>query len=243
MHNPFERSFVKRECEFYNLQKYSKDGIKIEMREILGRCDDIFNVNFIIEPLNCPVFTIDGQLWMSLTPMEIQSQYIPIQISEGNVGIAGLGMGYSLLRIMEKGEVTNITVFEKDQRVLDFFKTNFNKREGYQKVKFICDDVRSMKNRSFDFFYNDIYKSILEDRSFTDMSLLTKNNNINNYWFWGEEKIYKVAYEMRLVSERLIPDYVLDQILLWLETEKSKLRDNFIDIKFVKRAIETLYEN
>lgn len=33
MHNPFERSFVKRECEFYNLQKYSKDGIKIEMHD------------------------------------------------------------------------------------------------------------------------------------------------------------------------------------------------------------------
>ena len=59
--------------------------------------------------LQIPIFTIKDKIWMSCTPMEMSSHYVPIRKAKGKVGVAGLGMGYYILRIMNKKSVKSKT--------------------------------------------------------------------------------------------------------------------------------------
>ena len=131
--NPFIDEDITQEIEFYGLKSYNDDHISVETVELIGRCDDYFNVNFRTGNLKVPIFKIDGSLWMSLTPMEIQSQWIAINTAKGKVGIGGLGMGYALLRIMEKEEVTSVDVWEINPHVIKFFKSNFRIYQKWQR--------------------------------------------------------------------------------------------------------------
>lgn len=190
--NPFEEEYIQQELDFYGLKEYRADNIDLVTKEVHGRLNDYLMVNIRFGE-SFPILYIDKQLWMSLTPMELQSQWRAIQLAEGRVGIAGLGMGYALLRIMEKPEVESVTVFEIEASVINFFTANFRHREGFSKVHFSRCDARTVKGHKFDFFYCDIYQTMLDDDTLDDEELLRENNEINRYVFWGEELAFYLA--------------------------------------------------
>jgi len=91
--NPFSEEYTKREIKEYGLKTYSKNGIEVETRALEGRCDEYLNKAFFTGCINAPIMSIDGEIWMSLTPMEIQSHFVAIKRARGVVGTGGLGMG------------------------------------------------------------------------------------------------------------------------------------------------------
>jgi hypothetical protein len=190
--NPFSLEYAKKEIEYYGLESYENEGVEITTRPVIGRNDDYLRVQMYIpdDDLHVPILKIDGTLWMSLTPMEIQSQYPAIKEAFGTVGIGGLGLGYATLRIMEKPEVESVKVYEKEPRIIEMFKNNFSGRKGFEKVEFIVGDVREISGESFEVFYCDIYQTMLPDEVLEDEELLTQNNKIHKYMFWGEELVY-----------------------------------------------------
>lgn len=238
--NPFSDAFVKKEIQFYGLSEYDKDGIKIETTRILGRCDDYLNVNFRDGSLHCPRFFIDKLLWMSLTPMEIQSHYIPIGQARGKIGIGGLGMGYFLLKVMEKDAVKSIDVYEIETRATTFFIKNFKNRKGFDKVNFIIGDIhKTMENKKYDFVYMDIYSDMLSDSVISDKILFLKNNKIIDYHFWCQEKVFKQAYEYGLLSLEDLPFDVKLFFMKWSASKGARLRDHEISQEFIEKCLET----
>lgn len=236
--NPFNDAYTEKEIRFYNLSDYDKNGILVKTEELSGRCDDYFNKNFRTGEISVPILFIDKKLWMSLTPMEIQSHYLPIKRASGNVGIGGLGMGYSLLRIMAKPEVKKVTVYEIDQRVIDFFKENFLHRKGFSKVTFYNMDIRTVHSRVFDFFYMDIYQSMLPEEVVSDKLKFVDKNIIKEYHFWGQEKIFKDVVIENGFDDFIVPD-VVDFIRMWLKTDKCRLQEHYIDVDFIVFVLES----
>src|ERR1700742_4242827 len=52
----------------------------------------------------------DGQTWMSLTPMEIESQEIGVRQAQGDVVIFGLGLGWAAAATALRDAVSSVTV-------------------------------------------------------------------------------------------------------------------------------------
>ena len=63
-----------------------------------------------------------GEVWMSITPNEINTMQPYIDQASGNILVLGLGLGYYPFMISEKEDVKKIIVVELDQNVINIFK-------------------------------------------------------------------------------------------------------------------------
>ncbi len=227
--NPFKDKFMRQEIRFMGLQEKQKpqtsmEGIEIIHRKITGRCDDYLNKNYRAEPMVCPVFFIDHKLWMSLTPMEVESNYLAWMCAEGDVGMGGLGIGYTALRAANKDEVTKVIVFEEDERVVALFKSQYVDRPELAKIEFVIGDAReTMKDYVFDFVYMDIYQIMLPEEALTDIELFRSQNKIKRYKFWGQEKIVLEALCEGLMETDCIDLETAQYLGMWNSTKKSNM--------------------
>jgi hypothetical protein len=162
-------------------------------------------------------------IWMSLTPMETQSSYLAISRATGEVGTAGLGLGYFTLRAAAKDNVETVTVFEQNPAVIKYFKYRFKHRPYFNKIKIVEGDAREQcKDYQFDFFFADVYPLLLSDTAIDDIGVFCEQNDIDLYQLWGEERII-----MHMLVENLLPrgwfrgdEYLLVQRFL---NNKAKL--------------------
>lgn len=200
--NPFLDKFLKEEVEFYDLPGTYKKG-DVVVRQVVprGNLDDYLNKNWRISSLSVPAIWIDGELWMSLTYMEIQSAYVALALAEGVVGTAGLGLGYWPLRAASSEEVDQVHVYEIDPRVIQFFVETFKKRPEMEKIVIHEGDVRKLarydqkaKGPRFDLFFMDVYKTLLPETVIEDIRLFTDDMVVDTYRFWGQERVYLDAF-------------------------------------------------
>lgn len=69
----------------------------------------------------------------------IQELYVPVvEAAHGDVLLLGFGMGFMLLPIMNKPEVTSVTVVEREQEILDLCASQLKLND---KVRIILDDA------------------------------------------------------------------------------------------------------
>ncbi len=59
--------------------------------------------------------------WMSLTPNEVFSLRGQIKRARGNVAVAGLGLGWTARKILQRPQVERLTVYEIDENVIETF--------------------------------------------------------------------------------------------------------------------------
>jgi len=69
-----------------------------------------------------PAIREHGRVWMTVTPNEINTIQPAVQQSHGKVLTYGLGLGYYAFHALLKGDVTSVTVVEKNPQVIDVFK-------------------------------------------------------------------------------------------------------------------------
>jgi hypothetical protein len=238
--NPFEDSYLKQELEFYGDVEYSNKHLKVHKRKLSGRCDDYLNVNFRTNDIEIPILIFDKILWMSLTYMEVESLYLPILLAQGEVGTAGLGLGYFPLRVAAKSEVEQVDVYEKNPHVIKFFIEMFRHRKGFEKINIIHGDVRELcVGKYYDFFFADMYPEMLDTDATDDLKLLTRNNEIEEYHFWTQE----LALFYTLIKEEPVELTYLERIFFYqfFQTEKSKMhRVSEYSDPWIKTALELL---
>lgn len=146
---------------------------------------------------NFPILSENSNVWMSVTPLEIDSHWVPIKLAKGRVCVGGLGLGYYIQNIIDKEEVNEIIVYEINKDVIELYNKSFKPNP---KVKIINDDIFSMKLESFDFVYVDIYPTLFDSEAIQHMRLLTSQNNIGTYHFWGMEGYVYTALEKYSLS-------------------------------------------
>lgn len=68
-----------------------------------------------------PILGTVKEVWMSLTPNEILTQRGQLRRAKGKTAMAGLGLGWAARQVLQKKSVTHLTIFERDQAVIDTF--------------------------------------------------------------------------------------------------------------------------
>lgn len=230
MPNAFTDDYVKAQVAWYGapkeLEHVGNTKVHIINRALMGRVDDYLNVQFRIDKdMVVPIFTIDGATWMSLTPMEIQSAALPIYQAWGSVATSGLGMGYFALQAARNDKVDFVDVYERDAAVIEVFDKLHGSRWEYEKINIIHGDVRElMMNKEYDFVFMDTYKSMLDEEALTDIALFNDNNDIEEYCFWGQEKLMLEAWQQGLITVGHLPYAVRYFIWMWSESEGARLK-------------------
>lgn len=109
-------------------------------RDPVGR--EIAPLGFFYQGASYPALLCGDRVWMTVTPLEIETMAEPIARARGNVTAFGLGLGYYPLMVVQKDEVTSVTVVEWDAEVIALFEEHilpqFPQR---QKLRLVQDDA------------------------------------------------------------------------------------------------------
>ena len=200
--DPFTTEYLEQEIEFYNPKSYRGEGISLHLKPIKGggvtRIDEYFNTMFWSDGPDIPILKMDGQIWMSLTWLEVQSHWCVFQDFEGDVLLGGLGMGYAALRLAANPKVRSVTVYEIDERVIKFFNEVHAGRPELEKITIIWKDIHKAAGL-FDYCFIDIYQTLLPDALLEDAFMFNRNppeglRLTHVPRFWGQELALESAY-------------------------------------------------
>ena len=78
-------------------------------------------LGFFTEDFPFPAVLEDGNEWMTLTPVDLDTSDEAISEAHGKVVTFGLGLGYYAYMVSQKDEVESITVVEKSEKVIELF--------------------------------------------------------------------------------------------------------------------------
>jgi len=244
--NTFTDDYTRDEIAFYGLDSDVDpgDGVRITMIEPRGPCDDYLNVQFRVGGLHCPAFTIDGRIWMGLTPMETQSHHLPIHFATGIAATVGLGMGHFALRVAAKEDVERLDVYEQDPRVIALFNRLFAERDGFDKIRIIEGDARVTLPKCgtvYDTLYVDLYPTLCSDDVITDIPLFAPFVDAGGYSFWGRELVLLNALYEEVADGDEIDWPTRCFLALWEITSELRHRPLY-DTDYIERVIEALRE-
>ncbi len=121
-------------------------------------------ISFFEEGFSFPAVLEDGNEWMTLTPVDVDTCENEIQRAHGKVITFGLGLGYFAYMVSEKSEVRSITVVEKSENVIRLFKKHILPRfEHKEKVIIVNADAfeyaeKVMPGENFDYAFVDTWR-------------------------------------------------------------------------------------
>ena len=137
---------------------------------------------------------VNGRLMMSDTGMERISNKPFINNATGKVLIAGLGIGLIIHNTLPNNSITEITVIEKYQDVIDLVAPKFND----PRLNIICADIHTWeppKGTKYDTIYFDIWPDICVENLSEIRSLHArfKSRKAPNGWMnsWMKEFLQK----------------------------------------------------
>lgn len=184
----------------YHLDSLFKESNKIiigdkvlELRDFnIGNTLSIYDENYtkgrvkFTDVVQIPVLSENSRVWMSHTPMEVITCQGGIDIAKGHVLMGGLGIGYQANCILNKNEVTKLTIYELDEDLINTIGKSLVDVFG-DKVEFINESIYEAKE-IYDTYVIDIYPSYTD---FLDDDLLLKTfpdflGDREKYWAWGD---------------------------------------------------------
>lgn len=145
------------ECGIAKIRHFNIDKTTSEITRLRA----IFNSRYdeYISPGNYVKLIIGGELYMSDTDMEQNSNREFCKKANGNIMIAGLGIGLIIENIRDKvisGEIKHITVYEKYQDVITLVSPYFKDLP----ITYKCADIleyKPAKDEIYDVIYFDIW--------------------------------------------------------------------------------------
>lgn len=217
----FSKDYFEEELE-WALKKYGSEQSEVGSACIktvqipTGIIHSYLHRDFRTEVQDSVGLFINNKIWMSITPLEVQSHYMPIRLAEGIVGVGGLGLGYYVNRILESSLVDEVHVYELNQDVIDLYIAKFGIHE---KLTIHKQDVLEVKNENFTFFYMDIYETLLADDVYKDMAKILRNNDILCYHFWGMEELIVALLNAGILCHVSYGDYLYKAFISELISE------------------------
>ncbi len=152
---------------------------------------EIAPLGFFPEKFSYPAVLEDGNEWMTLTPVDLDTCEDAIEHSRGRVVTFGLGLGYYAYMASEKEEVESVTVVEKSPKVIKLFSEyilpQFTNKEKIIIVEADALDYakNTMPKESFDFAFVDIWRDASDGspiyKSFKPLEALSPKTEFS-YW-------------------------------------------------------------
>ena len=155
----------------------------------------------------------DNRVWMSLSPVEIESLAPHVAHMRGHVVIAGLGMGLALYNALLRPAVRQITVLELDSEVIALFAAIMRSdMAGSGRFSIEQVDARDWRTtESVDFLYADIWDKIGALEAAADTRIMCRNMRPKSAGYWGMEADF-VSF---LARNRCKPPVTQSQFRTW----------------------------
>ena len=130
--------------------------------------------------------------WMSMTPMEIESQEIGCRFASGHTVVMGMGMGWAAANAALNPAVTRVTVVELDPEVLEFVAVMdvFGQLppEAAAKVTVVNGDATAfVPDTPADTLMADIWLPLYGDNRLEQVRRMRENTRAPRVYYWGQE--------------------------------------------------------
>ncbi len=165
-------------------------------------CDDmvIFDdmreyapLGFFTERFDFPAVLENGNEWMTLTPVDMDTCTDAIERAHGHVVTFGLGLGYFAYMASLKDSVTDVTVVELSEQVIELFgKHIFPFFPHPEKIRIVNADAfeyaeHVMPSENFDFAFVDTWRDASDGAPmYRRMRLLEHLNPKTEFSYWIE---------------------------------------------------------
>lgn len=146
-------------------EEYAPYRAVIAADMILG--DDFSEIpplGFFTERFRFPAVLENGNEWMTLTPVDLDTCDEAIAAAHGRVVTFGLGLGYYAYMVSEKPDVESVTVVELSPNVIRLFEEHIlPKMPNRHKIKIVNADAfeyaeRVMPAEQFDYAFVDTWR-------------------------------------------------------------------------------------
>lgn len=136
--------------------------------------------------------TNSWEVWMSLTPHEIESQELACEHARGHTVVMGLGMGWVAANIVLNPAVEKVTIVERDPQVIALLDRSGALDglgpEARAKLRIVQADALEWRpDDAVDFLYVDIWRDLDEPQVMDQMQQIQTNVNAHCIYFWGQE--------------------------------------------------------
>ncbi|MHA7820850.1 MAG: hypothetical protein ACX930_14480 [Erythrobacter sp.] len=134
----------------------------------------------------------NDEVWMSVTPMEIESQIIGIEAARGHTVIFGLGLGWCAAKVAMRPEVEKVTVVERDASVRELH-TNLGTFERLpqgvgEKVAIVEGSAESWRpDATVDVLIPDIWLEMMSNYRPESVRGMQDRVNAEAVYFWSQE--------------------------------------------------------
>lgn len=117
--------------------------------------------------------------WMSITPSEVFTLRAGTKRAKGHTVMAGLGLGYQLIEVMKRKQVTRVTLVEKERDVVKLVLPRLKKHLPDKPLKVMVGDAKVIVPKlTADAALIDIFESFGWNR-------FPACPNIPSVWVWG----------------------------------------------------------
>ncbi len=160
---------------------------------------EITHFGFFKENFKYLTISQNNEIWMSITPHEIETMEESIASAKGIVAVYGLGLGYYPYMISLKKDVEKIYIIEKDNNVISLFKEHILPQfEFKDKITIIHEDafnfMKNMKQYGINYAFIDLWHNVDDGISLYIHSLQEELPSIT-YSYWIEPSF--IAYIRR----------------------------------------------
>ena len=174
----------------------------------MALCDNLVEVpplGFFTEDFDFPAVLENGNEWMTLTPVDLDTCEEAIDAARGRVITFGLGLGYYAYMVSEKPEVESITVVERSADVIRLFKTHILPQfSNAHKVRIVEADAfeyaeHSMPSEKYDLAFVDTWRDASDGAPmYLRMKPLEKLNTGCRFMYWIENFLISRVRAVRL---------------------------------------------
>jgi len=137
--------------------------------------------------------------WMSIVPMEVESQEIGIAAARGHTVVLGLGMGWCAANVALNPAVDRVTVVERDPQVIALIEALgiFGQlpEEARAKIRIVQADALEWRpDAPVDSVQADIWAKFVEPQKWDDVRRMQENIGAASFYFWGQEmELWRLA--------------------------------------------------
>jgi hypothetical protein len=141
----------------------------------------------------------NAEVWMSMTPMEVESQEIGIAAARGHTVVLGLGMGWATANIALNPAVERVTVVERDRDIVALVDALgiFAQlpHAARCKIDIVVDDALAWRpDAPVDSLQADIWLKVTEPAKWDDVRRMCDNIRPASLYFWGQEmELWRLA--------------------------------------------------
>ena len=150
-------------------------------------------LGFFTESFRFPAILENGNEWMTLTPVDLDTCEEAIEAAHGRVVTFGLGLGYYAYMAASKDEVESVTVVELSNEVIELFKRHIlPKMDCKDKIKIVNADAfeyaeRIMPREHFDIAFVDTWRDASDGAPmYRKMKALEGLNKGTEFLYWIE---------------------------------------------------------